>query len=92
MFGIIGQMLCASGTREEVIAILSENTHGMEGCHLYHIARDLNDADAIWITESWDSRAAHEASLKLPQVQDAIRRARPMIAGFGQRFETEPVG
>jgi hypothetical protein len=25
-------------------------------------------------------------------VQDVIARARPFIAGFGERFETDPVG
>ena len=29
---------------------------------------------------------------ELPAVQAAISRARPLIAGFGERFETNPVG
>jgi hypothetical protein len=28
----------------------------------------------------------------LPAVQAAIAKARPLIAGFGERFETTPVG
>ncbi|MCB0228760.1 MAG: antibiotic biosynthesis monooxygenase, partial [Anaerolineae bacterium] len=28
----------------------------------------------------------------LPSVQAAIARGRPLIAGFGERFETEPLG
>lgn len=47
--------------------------------------------DAIWITEVWDSPELHRASLALPSVQAAIAKARPMITGFGERFETEPV-
>ena len=47
--------------------------------------------DALWITEVWDNRDNHMASLKLPAVQAAIAKARPIIAGFGQRFETVPV-
>ncbi len=43
------------------------------------------------MTEVWDSRDNHMASLKLPAVQAAIAKARPIIAGFGQRFETVPV-
>jgi quinol monooxygenase YgiN len=50
------------------------------------------DADALWISEVWDDRASHAASLQLPAVRDAIARARPMIAGFAERYETEPVG
>jgi len=56
------------------------------------VARDPTDADAVWITEVWDSKSSHEASLSLASVRDAISRGRPLIAGFGERFETEPVG
>jgi quinol monooxygenase YgiN len=46
----------------------------------------------FWVTEVWDSQASHQASLNLPAVQQAIARGRPMIAGFAERFVTEPVG
>ena len=39
----------------------------------------------------WDSQHSHQASLALPAVQAAIAKARPLIAGFGERFETRPV-
>ncbi len=44
------------------------------------------------ITEVWDSEASHKASLALPAVKDAIGRARPLIATFGEHFVTTPVG
>jgi quinol monooxygenase YgiN len=58
----------------------------------YVVAKDPADANAIWITEVWDSEASHKASLALPAVQAAIAKARPMIAGFGERFITTPIG
>ncbi|MGY4395466.1 quinol monooxygenase YgiN [Sphingomonas sp. UYAg733] len=64
----------------------------MPGCRSYIVARDLADDDAIWVTEVWDSHERHGASLQLPEVQVLIARARPIIAGFGERFETDPVG
>lgn len=92
MYGLIGKMRCVPGKRDAVIAILLEDTANMPGCLSYVIAKDPTDPDAIWITEAWDSQASHKASLSLPSVQQAISRARPMIAGFGERFETQPVG
>lgn len=92
MYGLIGKMKTAPGQRDEVIAILLEGTAAMPGCLSYVVARDPGDADAIWISEAWESAALHHASLALPAVQAAISRARPMITGFGERFETEPVG
>lgn len=92
MYGLIGKMRAHPGQRDALIAILLEGTASMPGCLAYIIAKDTQDADALWITETWDTQANHKASLTLPQVQAAITKGRPLIAGFGERFETEPVG
>ena len=44
------------------------------------------------MTEVWRDRDNHANSLSLPSVQAAIDSSRPLIAGFGERFETEPLG
>jgi quinol monooxygenase YgiN len=92
MYGLIGQMKAAPGKRDELVAILSEGTEGMPGCLSYIVAKDAADADALWITEVWIDKDSHAGSLKLPSVQAAIAKARPIIAGFGHRFETVPIG
>lgn len=92
MYGLIGKMLTMPGGRDAVIAALLESTDAMPGCLSYIVATDPSDANAIWITEVWDSPASHQASLGLPAVKAAIAKARPLIAGFGERFETAPVG
>lgn len=91
MYGVIGQIKATPGQRDALIAILRENETDMPGCKHYLIAKDSSDPDMVWITEVWDTKASHASSLQLPSVQDAISRARPIIAGFGHRFETEPV-
>lgn len=92
MYGLIGKMKAAPGRRDELATILLEGTNDMPGCRSYIIANDPTDADALWITEVWDSKESHAASLKLPSVQAAIAKGRPLIAGFGERYETEPIG
>jgi quinol monooxygenase YgiN len=92
MYGLIGQMMAAPGKRDALVAILSESTGGMPGCLSYIVAKDATNADALWITEVWIDKEHHAGSLNLPAVQAAIAKARPIIAGFGQRFETVPVG
>jgi quinol monooxygenase YgiN len=91
MYGLIGQMLAAPGKRDDLLAILGEGVNDMPGCLSYVIAKDPANADALWITEVWTDKGAHAASLKLPAVQAAIGKARPIIAGFPQHFETIPV-
>ncbi len=92
MYGLIGKMLAQPGRRDELVGFLLAGTGAMPGCLSYIVANDATNTDAIWITEVWDSAASHQASLKLPAVQEAISKARPIIAGFGERFETAPVG
>ena len=92
MYGLFGKMTAVAGTRDELAAILLVGTDTMPGCLSYIIATDPSDADALWITEVWESRELHEASLSLPSVQAAIAKGRPLIAGFSHRVETVPLG
>ena len=92
MYGLIGKIRVVPGQQDAFISILLQGTGQMPGCLSYVIARDTTDDDAVWVTEVWDSQASHEASLSLPSVQEAITLGRPMIAGFGERFVTEPAG
>jgi quinol monooxygenase YgiN len=92
MYGLIGKMTAVSEQRGALVAILLEGTREMPGCLSYVVALDPTDADAVWVTEVWDSQASHEASLSLPSVQEAIARGRALIAGFADRVVTTPVG
>lgn len=92
MYGLIGKITAVRGQRDALIAVLLEGAAGMPGCLSYIVAKDAEDTDAIWVTEVWESRASHEASLSLPSVQQAMEKGRPLIAGFGERVETEPAG
>jgi len=92
MYGLIGKMTAAPGKRDELIAILLEGVANMPGCLSYIVAKDSSDANAIWITEVWDSKASHAASLSLPSVKAAIAKGRPLIAGFSDSVVTTPVG
>jgi quinol monooxygenase YgiN len=92
MYGLIGKMMAVKGQRDALAAVLLEGLRDMPGCLSYIVAADPSDAEALWITEAWDTQASHQASLKLPSVQAAIAKGRPLIAGFGQRVETTPIG
>lgn len=90
-YGLIGEMKSVPGKRADLLAILRQGTSAMPGNLLYLIAEDRANPDSLWFTEVWTSEAAHRASLDLPEVQAAIAKARPLIAGFGTRAELRPV-
>ncbi|PKO05778.1 MAG: antibiotic biosynthesis monooxygenase [Chloroflexi bacterium HGW-Chloroflexi-3] len=92
MYGLIGKINAVQGQRDGLISILLKGTQDMPGCLSYIIAHDPSDLNGIWITEVWQDQASHQASLSLTAVQQAIEQGRPLIAGFGERYETNPVG
>lgn len=92
MYGLIGRIKAQPGRRDQLATILLQGTKDMPGCLSYIVANDPNEPDALWVTEVWESTDLHKASLSLPSVKDAIAKGRPLIAGFDQRFETEPIG
>lgn len=91
-YGLIGKINAKPGQRDALAAILLQATRAMPGCLSYIVANDATDPDALWITEVWDSPASHKASLALPEIRQALQAGRPLIAGFGERFETVPLG
>jgi len=92
MFGVISKIKSTADQRQALIAILIEGSMAMPGCLSYVVAKDAAEADALWVTEIWENRERHQASLALPSVQQAIAKGRPLIAGFAARFETLPIG
>jgi len=92
LYGLIGRITAATGQREALISILLEGTRAMPGCLSYIIARDTTDENTLWITEVWETKTHHDASLSLPGVKAAIAKGRPLIANFGQPVVTNPAG
>jgi quinol monooxygenase YgiN len=50
------------------------------------------EPDAVAVTEVWDDKASHDASLQLERVRSVIGRARPLIAGMGESVALRPIG
>ncbi|HEV2012169.1 MAG TPA: antibiotic biosynthesis monooxygenase [Candidatus Limnocylindria bacterium] len=94
MYGLQGKMIAKSGQRDALLALLLGASRGdpMPGCRLYIVSEVPSEPDAIAITEVWDDRAAHVASLGLDRVRALIAKARPLIAEMGRPLELHPVG
>lgn len=92
---MIGKLKAQPGQRDTLIDYLlqaSDLVDEMAGCQLYVISKAVDDPDTIWVTEVWDSREDHQASLANDTVRSIIMAARPMIAEAGGGFEIIPVG
>jgi quinol monooxygenase YgiN len=91
MYGLIAKIALHEGKREEAIALLAESSRNMPGCFSYVIAGDAVDENVLWITEVWESKASHDASLSLRAVQAAMPRMKPLIARLEKIAETTPM-
>jgi quinol monooxygenase YgiN len=94
-YSLCGSLRATEGEGDALAALLLEAADALEaaeGCLLYIVNRVDDDPEAVWVIEVWTDEAAHQASLSLPSVQEIIGRARPLIAGSGERFELRPVG
>ncbi len=82
------------GHRDDVVAILLEGTDGLRaaGCQLYAVGVSDTDDDVIWISEIWESKEHHDASLELPETKAAIAAAMPMLTGEFSGQEVRLVG
>lgn len=93
-FGLHGTLQAKPGQRDRLLSILldvASAAPAMPGCRLYVVSLVPDDADAIAVTEIWDDKAAHDASLSLERVRATIAHARPFIAGFGASSSFAPV-
>jgi len=91
MWGLIAKMTLLPGKRDEMIEILSESAANMPGCLSYVVAKDAADENTIWVTEVWNGMASHDASLSLPEVKNAIPRAKAIVSKFERIAVTSPV-
>jgi quinol monooxygenase YgiN len=87
MFMLHGRLAAKPGKRDELLAILTDDSDAelLPGCRLYVVAVDEDDADGVWATEIWVSQEAHDASLQIESVRERIAQAMPLIDVGGIR-------
>lgn len=91
MYGLIAKLTAAPGKRDELMTILIDGTRDMPGCFSYTVAKDSADENVVWVTETWDSQASHDASLTLPAVKNSITQAKLLIV-WSRRNQQDRVG
>ncbi len=94
-YGLFGKIVAQPGQCDALVEILlqaSQLVAQAQGCEQYIIHTSPTEPDAIWVSEIWRSEVDHDASLSIAGVPELIAKARPMIASFGERFVTTPLG
>jgi quinol monooxygenase YgiN len=95
LYGLHGTIKAKPGQRDALLTVLldaAKYAPRMPGCRLYVVGTVADEPDAISVTEIWDDKASHDASLTLESVREIIGRGRPLIAGAGDSVTFTPVG
>lgn len=56
------------------------------GC-LHYVVSTSDEPDAVWVSEVWLDKAAHDSSLEPEDIRALIQQARPLIAGTSDQTE-----
>ncbi|MEU1163870.1 putative quinol monooxygenase [Streptomyces sp. NPDC005921] len=93
-YGYIGSMRTRPGRRDDVVAILlsAAGTLRELGCRSYVVGLAADDPDTIVVTEVWESKEHHDASLRLPDAKEAITAAMPLLTSEFTSRELTVVG
>ncbi|MET8947360.1 antibiotic biosynthesis monooxygenase [Streptomyces sp. NPDC004542] len=93
-YGCIASMKTRPSSHDEVVSIVLSGVDGLRqaGCHLYVVSVSADDDVTIWVTEVWESKEHHDASLELPETKAAIGKAMPMLTGEFTRQELSVMG
>lgn len=85
LYGRTGTMKAKEESADELAAILLEAADlvsNMDGCRIYIVGKDVNDAAMIWVYEIWESKEHHAKSLQREEVRALISKAMPLIDSF----------
>ena len=95
MFGIYTKITAVSGKRQELLDMLLRAAKGMEtveSCKFYIVNKSTTEPDAVWVTEIWDAKQSHDASLMDENAKALITQALPLTDKSPEQIVLSPIG
>ncbi len=93
-YGLVGKFKTQPGKQGELVSILMQAADLLQrnqDC-IHYLVSTTEEPDAVWVTETWTNKEAHEASLAPADVRALIAQAMPLIAGMSDRTEMQLIG
>ncbi|MEU6541502.1 putative quinol monooxygenase [Streptomyces sp. NPDC047000] len=93
-YGLVTKFLALPGERNALADCLLTAARQLAadpGCVHYVVATSA-EPEAVWVTEVWTDRAAHDASLDSPQARAFIEQGRRLIAGVAEQTPLAVLG
>lgn len=93
-YGLFGKFTAQPGKRDELQDILlqaSQLLERNEDC-IHYVISTSDEPNAIWVSEVWNSKEAHDASLEPEDIRALIQKAMPLIASMSDQTELHVAG
>lgn len=93
-YQLFGKFTALDNRRDELVGILlqaSELLKKNSDCIHYIISTSDNPND-VWVSEIWNSKAAHDVSLNPEDIKALIKTAMPLIASMPDQTELSVLG
>lgn len=94
-YGLNGKIIAQKGERDKLAEILLQAAEALQSnpdCVHYVVSLVEDEPNVIWVSEVWNSEAAHNKSLEPEEIQTLIQEARPLIEGFGEQVRLKSLG
>ncbi|MEV4732580.1 putative quinol monooxygenase [Saccharopolyspora sp. NPDC049426] len=88
-YGLFGKFSAQPGKRDDLVGHLLQAAELLERnpeC-LQYIVSTSDEPEAVWVSEVWTEKSAHDASLEPEDIRAIIQEARPLIAGMSDQTE-----
>ena len=89
LYGVFGKFSAQPGKGDELVQHLLQAAAvlGRNPDCVHYVVSTSDEPDAVWVSEVWTSREAHDRSPAPEDVRALIQQARPLIAGMSDRTE-----
>ncbi|MDQ0989431.1 putative quinol monooxygenase [Streptomyces sp. V3I7] len=93
-YGLVTKFLARPGGRDALADCLLQAAKLMErdsGC-IHYVVSTSDEPEAVWVSEVWTDRAAHDASLEPEDIRAVFVQARPLIASVSEQTPLAVLG
>ncbi len=88
-YGLLGKFTARPGKRDELVGCLLQAAKLLEGndACFHYVVGTTEEPEAVWASEAWTDKAAHDASLEAEDIRQLVEKARPLIANVSDHTE-----
>jgi len=93
-YGLCGKFVSQPGKRDQLVTVLLNAARLLQenrDC-INYIIGTTDEANDVWVFETWTSKRAHDSSLEPEDIKALVRSAIPLIVGSSNSVEWKVVG